>query len=242
MKKKIVFIAAILMAGAMYAQKNIKTPVQPNRKLTHNNPQTNSDNQSQDTVPVVKAMDKIKSNAVVKLPQVFSIPAEAFRPSNENGNNGYYKIRRDGLGTLAGTGETINNTLVAPFNLPDGAVIQKIYFNVLSLYPHGYFPHFRLVQRGIVNTDRQKGAYSFNTPLNKYSMNSMGMNTESGLLDIKTLVADKLNYKINNKGSSYFFEVLANKSDRPPADVNGSHWPNDNYLFIWSVEVYYSLN
>jgi hypothetical protein len=99
-----------------------------------------------------------------------------------------------------------------------------------------------LVQKGVLNTDRQKGAFSSNTPLNKYSMNSMGMNTASGLLDVKTLVADKLNYKINNKGFSYFFEVLANKSDRAPVDARDSNWPNENYLFIWSVEVYYLLN
>lgn len=240
MQKQILIIIVILLSYTLYGQKN--NNVFPNRKLTHNNQPSNQGNQSQDTVPIVKAIDKISNNAVIKLPHVVSIPAEAFRASNENGNNGYYKIRRDGLGTLAGTGETINNTLVAPLNLPDGAVIQKIYFNVLSLYPHGYFPHFRLVQRGIVNTDRQKGAYSFNTPLNKYSMNSIGTNTESGLLDIKTLVADKLNYKINNKGSSYFFEVLANKSDRSPTDARDSYWPNDNYLFIWSVEVYYTIN
>jgi hypothetical protein len=238
--KKILFVAVIMLSGAMmYAQENGQKPVQSNRTLTH---YQGRGNQSQDTVPVVRAMDRISSNAIVKLPNVVAIPAEAFRASNENGNNGYYKIRRDGLGTLAGTGETINNTLVAPLNLPDGAVIQKIYFNILSLVPHGYFPHFRLVQKGVLNTDRQKGAFSSNTPLNKYSMNSMGMNTASGLLDVKTLVADKLNYKINNKGFSYFFEVLANKSDRAPVDARDSNWPNDNYLFIWSVEVYYLLN
>ena len=225
----------------MQAQKNNKTPVRPNRKLTHNNQPSNQGNPSQDTVPVVRAMDKISSDAVVKLPQVVSIPAEAFRPSNENGNNGYYKIRRDGLGTLAGTGETINNSLIAPLNLPDGAVITKVEFNILSLNPHGYFPHLKLVQRGIVNDTRQKGAYSMNTPINKYSVNSMAMTTESGLLDVKTIGSTAMNYKIDNKSSSYFFEVLANKSDRPPTDTRESYWPNDNYLFIWSVEVHYSM-
>jgi hypothetical protein len=146
------------------------------------------------------------------------------------------------LGSLAGSGETINNSLVAPLSLPDGAVITKIEFNVLSLYPHGYFPHLKLVQRGLVNDSRQKGAYSVNTPVNKYSVNSMAMTTESGLLDVKTIGSERMSYKINNKTSSYFFEVMANKSDRAPVDVNGSNWPNDNYLFIWSVEVHYMLD
>src|SRR5688572_10364161 len=235
MKKQLLTFLVIFLSGVLLAQKP------PTRKVTHNTTQANQGGREQDTVPVVKAVNTINSNAIVKLPLVASIPAEAFRPTNENGNNGYYKIRRDGLGTLAGTGEKINNSLVAPLNLPNGAVITKINFNILSLYPHRYFPHLRLIQRGIVNSDRQNGAYMGNTPITKYSVSSMGMNTESGLLDIKTVVTDGLNYKINNKGSSYFFEVLANQSDNPPVDTRGSFWPNDNYLFIWSIEVYYTL-
>lgn len=240
MQKQILIIIVILLSYTLYGQKN--NNVFPNRKLTHNNQPSNQGNQSQDTVPIVKAIDKISNNAVIKLPHVVSIPAEAFRASNENGNNGYYKIRRDGLGTLAGTGETINNSLVAPLQLPDGAVISRIHFNILSLYSYKYFPHLKLVQRGMVKSDRQEGAYLFNAPVNKYSITSFALSTVSGLLDIKTLVADKMDYKINNKSSSYFLEVMANKSDQPPTDVRHSHWPNDNYLFIWSVEVYYTIN
>lgn len=239
MKKQALFIAAIFVTCMLYAQNDKR--VKPARKQTHNNPAA-ADTISKDTIPVFRAADRISNNMLIKLPHVISVPAEAFHPSNEAGNNGYYKIRRDGLGTLAGTGETINNTLVAPLQLPDGAVITKVEFNVLSLYPHGYRPHLRLMQRGMVNDARQKGAYSGVTRINKYTASSQGMTTESGLMNLQTLKSETMSYKIDNKTSSYYFEVLANKSDSPPTDVLGSKWPNDNYLFIWSVNVYYLLD
>jgi hypothetical protein len=239
MKKHVLFVAGIFLTCMIYAQNK---PVKPERKLTNHNSTAVRDSVSKDTVPVFRTIDRINNNTRIKLPHVMSIPAEAFRPSNETGNNGYYKIRRDGLGTLAGTGETINNTLVAPLQLPDGTVITKVEFNVLSLYPHGYRPHLRLIQRGMVNDARQKGAYSGITPINKYTASSQGMTTESGLANLQTLKSESMHYKIDNKTSSYYFEVLANKSDFPPTDVLGSKWPNDNYLFIWSVTVYYLLD
>lgn len=240
MRKQILLISVTLSFCTIYAQKNNQTPVQPNRKLTHNTPA--AERQTSDTIPVVKANTTINANTTLREPSVISIPAEAFRPSNEIGNNGYYKIRRDGLGTLAGSSEIIRNTLVAPLVLPDGAVITKIEFNVLSLYPHGYRPHLRLVQRGVVNDTRQKGGYMGVTRVNKYSASSQGMTGETGLANIQTLRSENMSYKIDNKTSSYFFEVLANRADHPPIDARDSEWPNDNYLFIWSVEVYYSLN
>lgn len=241
MRKQILLISVTLSFYTIYAQKNNQTPVQPNRKLTHNNPQPNKDNQQKDTVPVVKAMDKISNNATIKLPLVYSIPAEAFRPSSQNGNNGYYKIRRDGLGTLAGSGETINNSLVAPLNLPNGAVITKVEFNMLSIYPQGYMPHLRLMQKGLVKDDRQEGAYLGVVRINKYSVNSFGLTGKGGLLDVKTLTSGPMNFRINNQANSYYFEILANKTDWPPPNAAQSFWPNDNYLFIWSVEVHYFI-
>ena len=240
MKKNVLFITGILLTCMVYAQSN--KPVRPVRKPMPNNTIAAGESSTKDTVPVFKAADRINTNTRIKLPHVISIPAEAFRPSNGDGNNGYYKLRRDGLGTLAGTSETINNTLVAPLQLPDGAVITRVEFNVLSLYPHGYRPHLRLIQRGMVDDSRQKGAYSGVTRINKYTASSQGMTTEAGLANIQTLKSESMSYKINNKTSSYYFEVLANQSDSPPADVRGSRWPNDNYLFIWSVTVYYLLD
>lgn len=239
-------IIATVSLCTLYAQKK---PVQPSRKLTHVNQTSNQDNQPNDTVPVVRAMDKMKHDPIVKIPLVYSIPAEEFRPSNINGNIGYYKIRReDGLGTLAGTGETINNTLVAPIHLPDGAVIEKMIFHVLSLRPSGpnsgvnsWFPHFRLVTRGIVRTDRQKGAYMSILPLTYYSATSPAISNRSGLVDVQSISSKEIGHTINNKNAAYYIEILANKDDRPPVDGRGSNWPNDNYLFIWSVEVYYSM-
>lgn len=229
------FCAYTFLSITIYAQ----TPVNPKKTATNRTNQK----QAVDTVPTYRPVNTITHDARIILPFVLSIPAEAFRASNGDGNNGFYKIRRDGLGTMAGNGETLNNTLVAPLQLPDGAVIKKIEFNALSLYPHGHRPHLRLVQRGLIDDARQQGGYKGVTKITNYSASSFALISEKGgLMDIKTIKTENLNYKINNKTSSYYFEVLANKSDIPPADVRGSYWPNDNQLFIWSVTVFYTAN
>jgi len=225
--KKLITIACIsILVVQLHAQTN--NPNNPNRR---------------DTVPVVQGVNAVRTNVgTVKVPNILALPAEAFQASNQNGNIGYYKIRKDGLGTLAGSGETINNSLVAPLNLPNGAVITKVEFNMLSIAGQGYMPHLRLVQRGLVSSSTQEGAYLGIVRINKYSVNSYSMTGKGGLLDVQTLKSDPMNLKINNQTNSYYFEILANKSDMPPATAAQSSWPNDNYLFIWSVVVYYTLN
>ena len=226
MKRLIQLLSICVLASQLQAQTH--NPNHPNRK---------------DTVPVVQGMNTVKTNVgTVKVPSILAIPAEAFQASNQNGNNGYYKIRKDGLGTLAGSGETINNSLVAPLNLPNGAVITKVEFNMLAIAGQGYMPHLRLVQRGLVSSATQDGAYLGVTRINKYSVNSHSFTGKGGLLDVQTLRSDPMNFKINNQSNSYYFEILANKSDSPPANASQSSWPNDNYLFIWSVVVYYTVN
>lgn len=225
----------MLLCGSIIAQ----APANP-KKFPVNN---TTPKPPADTVPTFKGVNTITHDATIALPLVLSIPAEAFQASNGDGNNGYYKIRRDGLGTMAGSGETLNNSLVAPLLLPDGSVIKKIEFNALSLYPHGHRPHLRLVQRSFIDDARQRGGYKSVTKITNHSASSFALISEKGsLMDIKTIKTENLNYKINNKTSSYYFEVLANKSDTPPADVRSSQWPNDNHLFIWSVTVYYTVN
>lgn len=225
-KQILVFTSFALMLLQAKAQTN--NPNNPNRR---------------DTTLVVQGVNQVRMNpGTVRIPNILSIPAEAFRPSNQSGNNGYYKIRTSGLGTMAGTGETINNSLVAPLNLPNGAVITKIEFNALSIYPHGYRPHLSLVQKGLIKSTTQEGAYSGITRVTKYSVSSFSFEGKGGLLDVKTIVTDNMNYKINNQSNAYYFEVMANKSDAPPANAVQSFWPNDNYLFIWSVVVHYNLN
>jgi hypothetical protein len=206
MKKLIILACISVPVLQLHAQTN---PNNPNRR---------------DTVPVVQGVNTVRTNVgTVKVPNILAIPAEAFRASNQNGEIGYYKIRRDGLGTLAGSGETINNSLVAPLNLPNGAVITKVEFNMLSIAGQGYMPHLRLVQRGLVSSATQEGAYLGITRINKYSVNSHSMTGKGGLLDVKTLKSDPMNFKINNQANSYYFEILANKSDMPPAtDLVGS--------------------
>jgi hypothetical protein len=207
--KKLLSVPVLLSVFIAGAQQGNQRPI------THRPSDTKAD-----TLPVAKGVNTVAMKpGTIKLPNVLSVPAEAFRPSNETGNNGYYKIRRDGLGTLAGSGETINNSLVAPLNLPHGAVINKIEFNMLSLYPHGYFPHLSLVARGVVNSERQKGGYLGITRVTKYSVNSFSLSNESGLMDIKTLVTDKMDYKINNQSGSYYLEVLANKNPNGPMTI-----------------------
>jgi hypothetical protein len=218
--------ASVLISTQVVAQTT--NPNNPNRR---------------DTIQVVQGVNSVKTNVgTVKLPNILAIPAEAFQASNQNGNNGYYKIRKDGLGTLAGSGETINNSLIAPLNLPNGAVITRVEFNMLSIAGQGYMPHLRLVQKGLVSSATQDGAYLGIIRINKYSVNSHAFTGKGGLLDVQTLRSDPMNLKISNQSNSYYFEILANKSDSPPANASQSFWPNDNYLFVWSVVVYYTLN
>jgi hypothetical protein len=226
MKKLIKLAFLFALSIQVYGQTH--NPNNPNRR---------------DTVPVVKGVSTVKANVgTVKIPSILAIPAEAFQASNQNGNIGYYKIRENGLGTLAGSGETINNSLVAPLNLPNGAVITKVEFNILSIAGQGYMPHLRLVQRGLVSSTTQEGGYLGTTRINKYSVNSHSFTGKGGLLDVQTLTSDPMNFKINNGSNAYYFEILANKSDSPPASARQSYWPNDNYLFIWSVVVHYTVN
>jgi CARDB len=126
----------------------------------------------------------------------------------------------------------------APLHLPAGASIHKIVFNYMLLPGHSAVPHL-VLRSHFLTADKNEG-WGSNTHLTPFWVSSESPNGTNGY-QVKFSKTDPGFNVIINEKATYYFEVLADES-RSRGIPQTSRWPNDERMFIWSIQVYYTLN
>lgn len=135
-------------------------------------------------------------------------------------------------------GEAIvkNVTLIAPLQLPSDAVIRKIKFNYIKLPGTDLVPH--LVLRSNHLTTGNEG-WGSNTPVTSYWVTSDTRDGREGYKVKSSITNSGFNVAIS-KGSTYYFEILGADA-RSTTTPMTSDWPTTDKIFIWSIQVFYTI-
>jgi CARDB len=130
-----------------------------------------------------------------------------------------------------------NVTLIAPLHLPVGSKIRRIKFNYIKLAGTDLVPH--LVLRSHHQQTASNEGWGLNTPITSYWVTSPGLDGTEGYRVMSSITNSGFNMPIG-KGSTYYFEILGADA-RSTATPMSSEWPTNDKIFIWSINVYYTL-
>lgn len=136
-----------------------------------------------------------------------------------------------------GGAPTVRNViLAAPLHLPAGAVIRRVKFNYIKLSGTEIVPHLAL--RSYHQAANNEG-WGLSTPITSYWVTSPSRDGTSGYRVMSSTTAAGFNMTFD-KNSTYHFEILGAdaRSTRTPEE---SEWPTNDKIFIWSIQVFYTL-
>ncbi|MBL7723732.1 MAG: hypothetical protein JNK27_06270 [Chitinophagaceae bacterium] len=173
---------------------------------------------------------------------VYTIGPSDFKLSNREGDFGFARISTEGVSIGASTsfsGSRVYNSLVAPLHLPAGAVIVKISFMYINLSTSGCVPHLALRSRF---SDERGGWVSVQPVTSYWIAGTERTENRNGLADVKSSVTPA-GFRVRiADNASYNFEVLADENARSATIPTSSLWPRNGTLFVWGINVHYSLN
>jgi CARDB len=130
-----------------------------------------------------------------------------------------------------------NVTLIAPLHLPVGSKIKRVKFNYIKLAGTDLVPH--LVLRSHHQRTVSNEGWGLNTPITSYWVTSPARDGAEGYRVMGSITNAGFNMSVT-KGSTYYFEILGADA-RSTATPMGSEWPTNDKIFIWSINVYYTL-
>jgi len=172
---------------------------------------------------------------------VYCIGPADFKLSNRDGDFGYMRLSSEGVSISPNnsfTAPRVYNSLVTPLHLPPGAVIVKISFKYINLATSGCVPHLALRSR----FSDERGGWLNNEPITSYWNRGTGnIENREGLADVR-VSNTPAGFRFNiAREVSYHFEVLADENASSTYTPATSLWPRNNSLFIWGINVYYTL-
>jgi hypothetical protein len=231
MKKLFFTIMAMMPAVIMLAQKQAQPKTQ---SQTQTQPQTQA---AEPKIVAVPATQRV-SAAIIKIDTfTYTIGRTDFRLATTANAGEYIKMLPHGITVKKmGVNEGKSaNSLIAPVNLPAGAVIRRVIFHYIILPGSSAVPH--LVLRSHYLT--ANGGFGINKAITSYWLTSNSLNTANGY-DVKASVTSPgFNVSIS-KSSTHYFEILAADA-RPVTTPQQSIWPDNDKIFIWSIDVQYTL-
>jgi hypothetical protein len=172
---------------------------------------------------------------------VYCIGPADFKLSNRDGDFGYMRLSSEGVSISPNnsfTAPRVYNSLVTPLHLPPGAVIVKISFKYINLATSGCVPHLALRSR----FSDERGGWNNQQPITSYWNRGTGnIENREGLADVRVSNTPAgFRFSIDRE-VSYHFEVLADENASSTYTPATSLWPRNNSLFIWGINVYYTL-
>lgn len=212
----------------------------PDVKQQNNNSQTNNQGNNQQTnnpSEVTAVQTGVRVNAQLAKVDTLSyvIGRSDFRLLNNNTGE-YMKILPQGvtIKTESSSGKS-SNSLVAPLHLPVGAIIRNVKLNYVMLPQGGVVPH--LVLRSHYLTSQ--GGYGINKAITSFWVSSNNLNGSNGYNVQTSGTSQGFNVAVS-KGSTHYFEILAGSSQSTNTPQQ-SIWPDNEKIFIWSIDVQYTL-
>lgn len=130
-----------------------------------------------------------------------------------------------------------NVTLIAPLHLPAGSRIRRVKFNYIKLAGTDLVPH--LVLRSHHQQAVSNEGWGLNTPITSYWVTSPARDGTEGYRVMSSITNSGFNMQVS-KGSTYYFEILGADA-RSTATPMSSEWPTNDKIFIWSIQIFYTL-
>jgi CARDB len=183
--------------------------------------------------PVIQVDAQIKKVDTFTL----SIGKTEMRLALEEKSNEYIKIFPQGITIKSSqyTEQKSKSSIIAPINLPTGAVIRRVVFYYIVLPQSDGVPHL-VLRSNYLTAD---GGYGINKPITSYWITSGSLNGRNGY-DVKSSSsAPGLNIAVV-PGSNHYFEILAGSASST-ATPQTSVWPDNEKIFIWGIDVKYTL-
>jgi hypothetical protein len=131
-----------------------------------------------------------------------------------------------------------NVTLIAPLHLPAGSRIRRVKFNYIKLAGTDLVPH--LVLRSHHQQTVSNEGWGLNTPITSYWVTSPARDGTEGYRVMSSITNPGFSIAIT-RGSTYYFEILGADA-RSTATPMSSEWPTNDKIFIWSIQVFYTIN